>query len=60
MENIVNLLVNNGIACVVVGYFLYTSYKFNEKLVSTLSEISTKLESFEKVVSKIEDKQERD
>ncbi len=56
MENIVNLLVNNGIACVVVGYFLYTSYKFNEKLVSTLSEISTKLESFEKVVSKIEDK----
>lgn len=39
MENIVNLIVNNGVAIVVVGYFLFTNYKFNEKLTSTLTEI---------------------
>lgn len=44
MENIINLIVNNGIAVVVVGYFLYTNYKFNEKLVETLTRIDEKLE----------------
>lgn len=39
MENIVNLIVNNGIAVVVVAYFLYTNYKWNEKLVDTLARI---------------------
>lgn len=44
MENIVNLIVNNGIAVVVVGYFLFTNYKFNEKLVETLTRIDEKLD----------------
>lgn len=44
MENIINLIVNNGIAVVVVGYFLYTNFKFNEKLVETLTRIDEKLE----------------
>ena len=48
MENIINLIVNNGIAVVVCGYFMYTNYKFNEKLVSTLSAIETRLEDIEK------------
>lgn len=39
MENIVNLIVNNGIAVVVVAYFLYSNYKWNEKLVDTLARI---------------------
>ena len=43
MENIVNLIVNNGVAIVVVGYFLFTNYKFNEKLISTLTEITVTL-----------------
>ena len=51
MENIVNLIVNNGVAVAVVGYFLYTNYKFNEKLVSTLTAIETRLQSIEREVN---------
>ena len=47
MENIVNLIVNNGIAVVVCGYFMYTNYKFNDKLVSTLSAMETRLAALE-------------
>lgn len=50
MENIINLLVNNGIAVVVCGYFMYTNYKFNDKLVSTLSAIETRIEKLEEEV----------
>lgn len=48
MENIINLIVNNGIAVVVCAYFMYTNYKFNDKLVSTLTAIESKLETIEK------------
>lgn len=44
MEAIVNLIVNNGVAIVVCGYFLFTNYKFNDKLVSTLARINEKLD----------------
>ena len=47
MENIVNLIVNNGVAVVVVGYFLFTNYKFNEKLISTLTEITVTLKDIQ-------------
>lgn len=56
MENIVNLIVNNGVAVAVVGYFLYTNYKFNEKLVSTLTAIETRLQSIEREVNNNESK----
>lgn len=47
MENIINLMVNNGVAIVVVGYFLFTNYKFNEKLISTLTEITVTLKDIQ-------------
>lgn len=47
MENMVNLIVNNGVAIVVVGYFLFTNYKFNEKLISTLTEITVTLKDIQ-------------
>lgn len=50
MTEIINLIVNNGLAVVVCGYFMFTNYKFNEKLVSTLSAIETRLEAIEKEV----------
>lgn len=40
MESLVNMLVNNGVAVVVVGYFLFTNYKFNEELTKTLTKIT--------------------
>ena len=58
MENLVNLIVNNGVAIVVVGYFLFTNYKFNEKLISTLTEITVTLKDIQddlKGVGKNED-----
>lgn len=44
METFVNLIVNNGVAVVVCAYFLFTNYKFNDKLVSTLARINEKLD----------------
>lgn len=47
MENMVNLIVNNGVAIVVVGYFLFTNYKFNESLIKTLTEITVTLKDIQ-------------
>ena len=45
MSEIVDLIVNNGIAVVVVGYFLFRDYKFNQELVGTLAKISSHMEN---------------
>lgn len=47
MENIVNLILNSGVAIVVVGYFLFTNYKFNENLIKTLTEITMTLKDIQ-------------
>lgn len=47
MESIINMLVNNGVAVVVVGYFLFTNYKFNEELTKTLTKITMILNNIE-------------
>ena len=60
MEKIINLIVNNGIAVVVCGYFIYTNYKFNEKLVNTLARINEKLDIQEERCKAYEDITERD
>ena len=39
MIDIVNLLVNNGVAVVIVAYFLYKDNKFNNELVKSLTEL---------------------
>lgn len=48
METIVNLIVNNGVAVVIVGYFIYKDNKFNNKLVETLTEIVVTLKDITK------------
>lgn len=52
MENIINLIVNNGIAVVVVGYFLFTNYKFNENLIKTLTEITVTLKDIQEDIGR--------
>ena len=52
MTEFINLIVNNGLAVVVCGYFMYSNYKFNDKLVSTLTAIETRLEDIEKEKTK--------
>ena len=52
MENIINLIVNNGVAIVVVGYFLFTNYKFNENLIKTLTEITVTLKDIQEDIKR--------
>lgn len=44
MNDIVNLLVNNGVAVVVVGYFLVRDWKYNADMVILLHEIKQMIE----------------
>lgn len=44
MDNIVNLIVNNGVAVGVVIYFLYRDFKWNTELLKTLTTIQVTLE----------------
>lgn len=43
MNDIVNLLVNNGVAVVVVAYFLFMNYKYFDKLTAALTEVTMTL-----------------
>ena len=39
MEQIVNLIISNGMGVVLVGYFIYKDYKFNDQITNVLGEI---------------------
>lgn len=39
MEEIVNLIVSNGMSVVIIAYFLYKDYRFNASITSILTEI---------------------
>ena len=39
MEEIVNLIVNSGMSVVIIAYFLYKDYKFNDQIIHVLGEI---------------------
>lgn len=39
MEEIVNLIVSNGLGVVLVGYFIFKDYKFNEQIINVLGEM---------------------
>lgn len=52
MSDIVNLLVNNGVAVVIVAYFIYKDNKFNNTLVETLTEIVVTLKDLQKDIER--------
>lgn len=39
MEEMVNLIVSNGMSVVIIAYFLFKDYKFNGQIVSILGEV---------------------
>lgn len=39
MEEIVNIIVSNGMAVAIVAYFLFKDYKFNGQIIDVLGEI---------------------
>lgn len=47
MNDIVNIIVNNGVAVGVVVYFLIMNYKYFDKLTSTLTEITLTLKDIQ-------------
>lgn len=47
MNDIINLIVNNGVAVVVVAYFLFMNYKYFDKLTAALTEITVTLKDIQ-------------
>ena len=43
MNDLVNLIVNNGIGVVVVAYFLIRDYRFNDNMIKTMTTIQNTL-----------------
>lgn len=39
MEEIVNLIVSNGMSVVIIAYFLFKDYKFNQSILDVLGEV---------------------
>lgn len=39
MNELINMIVTNGVAVVIVAYFLYKDYKFNGQLIDLMQEI---------------------
>ena len=47
MEEMVNLVVSNGMSVVIIAYFLYKDYKFNDQIVKVLGEVKEVLSSLQ-------------
>ena len=39
MEDLINMIMTNGIGVVLIAYFIYRDYKFSEKITSSLDSI---------------------
>lgn len=44
MSDIVNLIINSSVSVVIIAYFIFRDYKWNTKLIETLSKIETILD----------------
>lgn len=52
MENIVNIIVNNGVAVGIIVYFMYRDNKFMSNLQKTLTTLETSVNSIQKLIEK--------
>lgn len=53
MQELINLIITNGIAVVIVAYFLFKDYKFNGQIIELMQEIREVLA----IISNKEDKE---
>lgn len=44
MENIINLLINNGSSVVILAYFIYKDNKFTETITKSLTAVNESLD----------------
>lgn len=52
MNEIIQMIATNGMAVVILAYFLYKDYKFNEQIIGILGEVKevlTELKTWHKV-----------
>lgn len=54
MEEMVNLIVSNGMAVVIIAYFLYKDYKFNQSILNALGEMSEVLGGVKEVLAALQ------
>lgn len=47
LNEVINLITQNGMSIVIIGYFLYKDYKFNEQILSVLGEVKEVLASLQ-------------
>ena len=45
MNDIVNLIINSSTSVVIIAYFIFRDYKWNNQLIETLTKIEDTLES---------------
>lgn len=50
LEQIVNLIMNNGMALVITGYFLWRDWKYQQTLTSLLGTLSAAIDRFNVIV----------
>lgn len=59
MNDIVNLLVNNGVAVVVVAYFLFMNYKYFDKLTAALTEVTMTLRDIQEDIKGVKENEKK-
>ena len=52
MNDFIDLIVSNGLAVVIVGYFLYKDYKFNGQLISLMQETNVVLATLKDIITR--------
>lgn len=57
MDDIVNLIINSSTSVVIIAYFIFRDYKWNNQLIETLTKIEDTLEDIKG--SNYEDKRKR-
>lgn len=53
MDDIINLIINNGIGVACIVYFMYRDYHFMQKLTDALSELNTTINTVRELSAKI-------
>ena len=48
MTDIVNLVINSSVSVVIIAYFIFRDYKWNTKLIETLTKIETAIDDLKK------------
>lgn len=52
MDEIVNLILNSSVTIVVIAYFIFRDWKFNEKLTSALTSLNETVTMLKELIMK--------